>query len=100
MDDNDLGRAMPMVLQQRSAVVSATATSAMARQGGNPSPPLPPPPTEKKQRKKWTMEETQMLVSGCNKVRLLSSLFVSYHPYPSSSFTSIILFLILPYHSI
>ncbi|KAJ3486523.1 hypothetical protein NLI96_g4186 [Meripilus lineatus] len=67
MDDNDLGRAMPMVLQQRSAVVSATATSAMARQGGNPSPPLPPPPTEKKQRKKWTMEETQMLVSGCNK---------------------------------
>ena len=24
---------------------------------------------EKKPRKKWTMEETQMLVSGCNKVR-------------------------------
>ena len=23
---------------------------------------------EKKQRKKWTMEETQMLVNGCNKV--------------------------------
>ncbi|KAJ2982731.1 hypothetical protein NUW54_g10713 [Trametes sanguinea] len=27
---------------------------------------LPPPP-EKKPRKKWTMEETQMLVAGCNK---------------------------------
>lgn len=25
-------------------------------------------PQEKKQRKKWTMEETQMLVDGCNKV--------------------------------
>ena len=24
---------------------------------------------EKKPRKKWTMEETQMLVAGCNKVR-------------------------------
>ena len=23
---------------------------------------------EKKQRKKWTLEETQMLVDGCNKV--------------------------------
>ncbi|KZT00243.1 uncharacterized protein LAESUDRAFT_732459 [Laetiporus sulphureus 93-53] len=28
-------------------------------------PPLPAP--EKKPRKKWTMEETQMLVNGCNK---------------------------------
>lgn len=27
------------------------------------------PQTEKKPRKKWTMEETQMLVNGCNKVR-------------------------------
>ena len=25
---------------------------------------------EKKPRKKWTMEETQMLVAGCNKVRI------------------------------
>ena len=28
-----------------------------------------PPGQEKRQRKKWTMEETQMLVDGCNKVR-------------------------------
>jgi hypothetical protein len=28
-----------------------------------------PPPTEKRQRKKWTEEETQMLVTGCNTVR-------------------------------
>ena len=39
------------------------------------SPPPPPPPPEKKARKKWTMEETHMLVEGCNRVRppLLSS---------------------------
>lgn len=30
---------------------------------------------EKRQRKKWTMEETQMLVDGCNAVRLYFSLF-------------------------
>ncbi|CDO68084.1 hypothetical protein BN946_scf184788.g15 [Trametes cinnabarina] len=35
-------------------------------QSSQPHPPHPPPP-EKKQRKKWTMEETQMLVAGCNK---------------------------------
>ena len=29
---------------------------------------------EKKPRKKWTMEETQMLVAGCNKVRTRSLL--------------------------
>ena len=27
-----------------------------------------PAPPEKKARKKWTMEETQMLVEGCNRV--------------------------------
>lgn len=34
-------------------------------------PPPDPvhPALEKKARKKWTMEETQMLVDGCNKVR-------------------------------
>ncbi|KAI0334190.1 hypothetical protein GY45DRAFT_1334399 [Cubamyces sp. BRFM 1775] len=31
------------------------------------SPQPQPPPPEKKPRKKWTMEETQMLVAGCNK---------------------------------
>jgi hypothetical protein len=31
---------------------------------------LASPPPEKKARKKWTMEETQMLVEGCNRVRL------------------------------
>jgi Myb-like DNA-binding domain len=30
-----------------------------------------PAPPEKKARKKWTMEETQMLVEGCNRVGLL-----------------------------
>ena len=35
-------------------------------QGATPTIPDKP---EKKPRKKWTMEETQMLVSGCNKVR-------------------------------
>jgi len=37
------------------------------------------PVTEKKQRKKWTAEETQMLVDGCNTVSPLEnplSLFV------------------------
>jgi len=29
-----------------------------------------PAPPEKKARKKWTMEETQMLVEGCNRVGL------------------------------
>ena len=39
------------------------------------SPSPPPPPPEKKARKKWTMEETHMLVEGCNRVSppLLSS---------------------------
>lgn len=31
----------------------------------NPTAPLP----EKKPRKKWSPEETQMLVEGCNRVR-------------------------------
>jgi hypothetical protein len=35
------------------------------RRLGSPAPP------EKKARKKWTMEETQMLVEGCNRVGLL-----------------------------
>jgi hypothetical protein len=39
-----------------------------------------PAPPEKKARKKWTMEETQMLVEGCNRVRLP---FFSLLPYPS-----------------
>ena len=43
-------------------------------QAGQPPPLQGPTPTnpdkpEKKPRKKWTMEETQMLVAGCNKVR-------------------------------
>jgi hypothetical protein len=29
---------------------------------------------EKKQRKKWTKDETQMLVDGCNKVRAFTVL--------------------------
>ena len=30
-----------------------------------------PGPSEKKMRKKWTAEETNMLVDGCNKVRVM-----------------------------
>lgn len=37
-----------------------------------------PAPQEKKARKKWTMEETQMLVEGCNRVSALPSLSSSY----------------------
>ena len=37
-----------------------------------------PIPQEKKARKKWTMEETQMLVEGCNRVSALPSLSSSY----------------------
>jgi hypothetical protein len=33
-----------------------------------PSSLPPPPPAEKKPRKKWSQEETQMLVDGCNRV--------------------------------
>lgn len=35
-----------------------------------PSSAPPPAPPEKKPRKKWSPEETQMLVDGCNRVRL------------------------------
>lgn len=35
-----------------------------------------PAPPEKKARKKWTMEETQMLVEGCNRVSALPFLSV------------------------
>lgn len=34
------------------------------------SPDTPAPAAEKRQRKKWTEEETQMLVNGCNIVSL------------------------------
>ena len=44
---------------------SAQAGQPPLLQGGTTNPDKP----EKKPRKKWTMEETQMLVSGCNKVR-------------------------------
>ena len=37
-----------------------------------------PAPPEKKARKKWTMEETQMLVEGCNRVNILPPLLVGY----------------------
>ncbi|OSX56666.1 hypothetical protein POSPLADRAFT_1071881 [Postia placenta MAD-698-R-SB12] len=39
------------------------------------------PSTEKKPRKKWTMEETQMLVNGCNKARQRACMqFRTYFP--------------------
>lgn len=37
---------------------------------------LPQPTAEKRQRKKWTEEETQMLVSGCNIVRIICSILL------------------------
>ena len=37
--------------------------------GHQPSSTMTSEKPEKKPRKKWTMEETQMLVAGCNKVR-------------------------------
>ena len=41
---------------------------------------------EKKQRKKWTMEETQMLVDGCNRVRYcLFSVYTTDHTVPYDS---------------
>ncbi|KAI0641054.1 hypothetical protein C8Q79DRAFT_920329 [Trametes meyenii] len=41
----------------------ATEENSADGESSQPQPPLP----EKKPRKKWTMEETQMLVAGCNK---------------------------------
>jgi hypothetical protein len=35
-----------------------------------------PAPPEKKARKKWTMEETQMLVEGCNRVGVFQPPYV------------------------
>ena len=40
---------------------------------------------EKKQRKKWSMEETQMLVNGCNLVSTPGSTPLSGVSTPSSS---------------
>lgn len=36
------------------------------------------PYMEKKQRKKWSDEETQMLVAGCNRVCRIKTLFISF----------------------
>lgn len=49
---------------------------------------------EKKMRKKWTMEETQMLVEGCNRV-CLSSFSLSLLPDASHSFIIIYHYLIV-----
>ena len=44
---------------------------------------------EKKQRKKWSMEETQMLVNGCNLVSTPSSTHLSGVSALSSSSASL-----------
>jgi hypothetical protein len=48
--------------------------------------------SEKKQRKKWTTEETQMLVDGCNIVYHLTSYLLSYtlFSYKSSYSTALV----------
>jgi hypothetical protein len=53
-----------------------------------------PAPLEKKARKKWTMEETQMLVEGCNRVGLP---FRSLFPTPAPSLLSETRVLIPPF---
>jgi hypothetical protein len=54
-----------------------------------------PAPPEKKARKKWTMEETQMLVEGCNRVGLLPSPYV---PLWGKTRVLICPFLARPFH--
>lgn len=44
------------------------------------SPQPAPTQPEKKPRKKWTIEETNMLVAGCNKVRSVDC-FVARRPF-------------------
>jgi hypothetical protein len=39
---------------------------------------------EKKQRKKWSMEETQMLVNGCNLVSIYIHTTLAHSPISSS----------------
>lgn len=56
---------------------NSTATSTQQANPPSSTSMIAPPPAEKKQRKKWTLEETQMLVSGCNKVRVSMSQFLS-----------------------
>lgn len=58
----DDGNAMP---------VDGASGSSTGGQGSLPFLPTDKP--EKKPRKKWTMEETHMLVAGCNKVRARDS---------------------------
>ena len=43
-------------------------------------------PHEKKQRKKWSDEETQMLVTGCNIVSCFDTII--YHPWPHSELST------------
>lgn len=52
-----------------------TATEGSPRKiSAEPDAEEPMPPLEKKARKKWSPEETQMLVDGCNKVRVAAPL--------------------------
>lgn len=55
--------------EPRRPSTSSGVMSTGAGTGASASPP------EKKVRKKWTMEETQMLVEGCNRVCPSLSLF-------------------------
>lgn len=58
-------------LQSHVAETSSTPEKRgkMRRITGESDGEEPSPQTEKKHRKKWSAEETQMLVDGCNKVR-------------------------------
>ncbi len=58
--------------QEKRGKMRRIATDELRTDGETSTSPQPhgcPSLPEKKPRKKWTMEETQMLVAGCNKVR-------------------------------
>ena len=59
--------------QRKSASIMISSTDMKAVVQDKPPGPVP----EKRPRKKWSEEETQMLVTGCNIVRLLLITFYS-----------------------
>lgn len=70
-DDTSLGNVATALLPEKKGKMRKIATEDGEVLLGQPSSSTAgssQPSMEKKQRKKWTMEETQMLVNGCNKV--------------------------------
>ncbi|KAH8101242.1 hypothetical protein BXZ70DRAFT_1064312 [Cristinia sonorae] len=66
-DDTGLGNVTAALLPEKRGKMRKISTEDDDMAQDQPSTSASQPQIEKKQRKKWTMEETQMLVNGCNK---------------------------------